>query len=182
MSSKSFHRVLEDRDVLGGDGVRVLKISQGSFTESFIKIQHQEACQDFTYHQSLFSSSKSHPGVFEDRDVLDGAGDGVKVLNISKGSLTKSFIKIQHLEVCQESTYPPSHFLDSWRKGMFLMEQEMVSKNSRYPREVLLKVSSRSNSRKLVKTLLPSKSLSGVLEERDVLDGAGDGVKELNIP
>ena len=97
-------------------------------------------------------SSKSFPGVLEDRDVLDGAGDGVKVLNISQGSFTKSFIKIQHLEVCQESTYPPSHFLESWRKGMILMELEMVSRNSRYPREVLLKVSSRSNIRKLVKT------------------------------
>ena len=120
LSSKHSPRVLEDGDVLDrvGVGVRVLKISLGSFTESFIT----------------------------------SAGDGVKVLNISQGSFTESFIKIQHLEVFQESTYPPSHFLESWRERMFLMELEMVSRNSRYPREVLLKVSSRSNIRKLVKT------------------------------
>ena len=65
---------------------------------------------------------------------------------------TESFIKIQHQEVCQDSTYPPSHFLESWRKGMFLMELEIVSRNLIYPREVSLKVSARSNIRKLVKT------------------------------
>ena len=143
MSSKSFTGVLEDRDVLdgAGDGVKVLNISMRSLTESFIKIQHHHL------------SSKSLPGVLEERDVLDGAGDGVKEHNISQGSLTESFIKIQHQEVCQDSTYPPSNFLESWRKGMFLMELEMVSRNSIYPREVLLKVSSRSNITKLVKTL-----------------------------
>ena len=35
---------------------------------------------------------------------------------------------------------------------MFLMKLEMVSEYSKYPREALLKVSSRSNNRKLVKT------------------------------
>ena len=100
----------------------------------------------------LKMSSKSFPGVLEDNDVLDGAGDGVKVLNISQGSFTESFMQIQHQEVSQDSTYPPSHFLESWRKVMFLMELEMVSGYSKYPREALLKVSSRSNIRKLVKT------------------------------
>ena len=97
-------------------------------------------------------SSKSFPGVLEDGDVLDGAGDGVKVLNIFQGSFTESFIKIQHLEVCQESTYPPSHFLESWLKGMFLMELEMVSWYLKYPKGASLKVSSISICRKLVKT------------------------------
>ena len=55
------------------------------------------------------------PGVLEDRDVLDGAGDGVKVLNISQGSFTESFIKIQHQEACQDFTYHQSLFLSSWR-------------------------------------------------------------------
>ena len=47
--------VLDDRDVLddAGDGVRVLKISLGSSTESFIKIQHQKPSQDCTYSISL---------------------------------------------------------------------------------------------------------------------------------
>ena len=100
----------------------------------------------------LHISSKSLPGVLQERDVLDGAGDGVKELNISQGSFTESFIKIQHQEVCQDSSYPPSNFLESWRKGMFLMELEIVSRNLIYPREVSLKVSSRYIIRKLAKT------------------------------
>ena len=59
------------------------------------------------------------------------------------------------------------------------MELEMVSK---YPREAFPQVSSRSNIRKLVKTHLSSKSFLGVLENRNVLDGAGDGVRVLKIP
>ena len=97
-------------------------------------------------------SSKSFTRVLEDRDALGEAGDGVKVLNISQRSFTESFIKIQHQEVCQDSTYPPSHFLEFWRKGMFLMELEMVSWYSKYPREAFLKVSSRYIIRKLAKT------------------------------
>ena len=56
LSSKSLLGVLKDRDVLdlAGDGVRALKILQGSFTESIIKIQHQEACQESIYPPSLF--------------------------------------------------------------------------------------------------------------------------------
>ena len=100
----------------------------------------------------LHLSSKSLPGVLVERDVLDGAGDGVIVLKISQGSFTESFIKIQHLEACQDPTYPPSLSLESWRKGMFLMELEMVSWSSKYPREASLKVTSRSIIRKLVKT------------------------------
>ena len=64
---------------------------------------------------------------------------------------------------------------------MLLMKLEMVSRYSIYPREALLKVSSRSNIRKTSRLHISSKSLPGVLQERDVLDGAGDGVKELNI-
>ena len=56
LSSKSLQGVLKDRDVLdlAGVGARALKILQGSFTESIIKIQHQEACQDSIYPPSLF--------------------------------------------------------------------------------------------------------------------------------
>ena len=56
LSSKSLPGVLKDRDVLDltGDGARALKILQGSFTESIIKIQHQEACQESIYPPSLF--------------------------------------------------------------------------------------------------------------------------------
>ena len=46
-------------------------------------------------------------------DVLDLAGDGAKVLKILQGSSTETFIKIQHLEACQDSTYSSSLFLES---------------------------------------------------------------------
>ena len=92
-------------------------------------------------------------GVLDDRDVLDDAGDGVRVLKIPLGSSSESFIKIQHQKPSQDCTYPPSLLLESWRTGMFLMELEMVSGYSEYPWEVLLKVSSRYIIRNLVKTL-----------------------------
>ena len=60
----------------------------------------------------------------------------------------EALLEDQHLEACHYSTYPPSHFLESWRKGMFLMELEMVSWYLKYPREALLKVSLKSNIRK----------------------------------
>ena len=60
---------------------------------------------------------------------------------------------------------------------MFLMKLEMVSRKSIYPWEVFQDPTSGSLSR----LHLSSKSLPGVLEERDVLDGARDGVKELKI-
>ena len=83
----------------------------------------------------------SLPGVLKDRDVLDLAVDGVRVVKILQGSFPESFIKILHQEPCQDSTSPPSLFLESWRTVMFLMELEMVSGYSKYPREALLKVS-----------------------------------------
>ena len=54
---------------------------------------------------------------------------------------------------------------------MFLMELEMMSGYSKYPREASLKVSSRSIIRKLAKTPHKSKSLSGVFEDMEVPDG-----------
>ena len=92
------------------------------------------------------------PEVLENRDVLDLDGDGVRVLKITQESFTESFIKIKHQEACQYSTYSQSLFLESWRKGMFLMELEMVSWYSKYARETSLKVLSRYIIRKLAKT------------------------------
>ena len=100
----------------------------------------------------LHLSSKSLPGVLENMDVLEEARDGVRVPNTSQGSLTESFIKIQHKDAYQDSPYHQSLFLESWRKGMFLMKQEMVSGYPKYPKEALLKVTSRSNTGNLVKT------------------------------
>ena len=79
--------------------------------------------------------------------IVNGAGDGVRVLTISIRSFTESFIKIQQ----QDSTYPPSLFLESWMIGLFLMELDMVFGYSKYQCGTSLKVSSRSNIRNLVK-------------------------------
>ena len=67
-------------------------------------------------------SSKCLPGVLKDVDVFDGAGDGVRVIIISIGSFTESFIKIQQQEPPQDSTCHPSVFLESWRTWMIVME------------------------------------------------------------
>ena len=64
---------------------------------------------------------------------------------------------------------------------MFLMTLEMVSGYSKYPWEVLLKVSSRSNIRNLVKIAPILQVSNWVLDDRDVLDDAGDGVRVLKI-
>ena len=72
-------------------------------------------------------------GVLDDRDVLDDAGDGDRVLKISLGSSTESLIKIQHQKLSQDCTYPSCQLLESWMTGMFLMMLEMVSGYSKYP-------------------------------------------------
>ena len=46
-------------------------------------------------------------GVFDDRDVLDDDGDGVRVLKIPLESSSESFIMIQHQKPSQDCTYPP---------------------------------------------------------------------------
>ena len=65
-------------------------------------------------------------------DVHDEARDGVMVFKISQGNFIESFIKIQHQETCQDSTYPPSLFLESWRTGRLLMKLKMVSGHPKY--------------------------------------------------
>ena len=60
-------------------------------------------------------SSKSLTGVLEDRDVLDGAGDGVRVLRIPLESFAESFIKIHYQEPSQDSKCQLSIFLESRR-------------------------------------------------------------------
>ena len=82
-----------ERDVLdgAGDGVMVLKISQGSFTESVIKIYHQEDSR----LSSLHISSKSLPGVLEDMEVPDGAGVGVGGSSIPIGTFPEDLMMIQ---------------------------------------------------------------------------------------
>ena len=43
---------------------------------------------------TILKISTSLPGALEDRDVLDGARDGVRVHKISLGGFPESFIKI----------------------------------------------------------------------------------------
>ena len=81
----------------------------------------------------LCLSSKSLPGVLDERDVLDGAGDGVMVLKISQGGFTESFIKIHHKEACKDYKYHQSLFLESWGTWRFLMDLEMVEGGLVYP-------------------------------------------------
>ena len=80
-------------------------------------------------------------------------------------SCCENFIKKQHQEACQDSTYPPSPFLESWRIWRFLKNLEIVSYDMYQPSEVVVKISSNSNIRNPIKTLLvlqvPSWSLGG---------------------
>ena len=80
-----------------------LEMVQGTHN-IYQKIQQQGHSQDSNYPPSLH-------GVLEDRDVLDGAVDGVRVLTISIGSFTENFLKTQHQEPHQDSTYHPSLYL-----------------------------------------------------------------------
>ena len=121
----------------------------------------------------LHLSSKYLPGVLDDVDVLDGAGDGVKVIIKSIGNFIESFIKIKHQEPCQDDTYPPRHLLESWRTWRFLMKQEMVSGGGEQSLEDSLKVSSRWNIRNIVQALFIVKHYG--------TDGTGQTVWIINI-
>merc|ERR1711915_234722 len=85
-------------------------------------------------------------------DVLYGPGYGVRWEGTSISSVCESFITIRHKEPCQDSTCPPSLFLESRRRWTFLMDLEKVSDGREHPSEVSVKVSSRSDIRNHVKT------------------------------
>ena len=55
----------------------------------------------------LYLSSKTPAGILEDMDVPDTLGDGVKLLERWPESLCENFKMIGHVEVSQDSTYPP---------------------------------------------------------------------------
>ena len=97
----------------------------------------------------LYLSSKHSPRVLEDGDVLDRVGVGVRVLNISLGSFTESFITSASLSRLYLSS---KSFPGVWEDWDVLGGAGDGSGYSKHPREALLKVSSRSNIRKLVKT------------------------------
>ena len=78
--------------------------------------------------------------------------DDVRVFEIFLENFPENFIRVNPQEPCQVYNFSPSPSLVSWRTGMFLIELEMVSEYSKYPRETLVKDSARSIFRKLVKT------------------------------
>ena len=83
----------------------------------------------------------------------------------SIGSVCESFINVWHWDPCQDSTCPPSLFLESRRTWTFLIDLEMVSDGREHPSELSVKVSSRSDIRNHVKTppvlQVTSRSLGG---------------------
>ena len=86
-------------------------------------------------------------------------------------------IKIGHQELSQDSIYTLNLFLESWRIWRFLMNLELVSDDRDHPSEASVKVSSRSNIRDPVKTPFIIQSLPGVLEDMEVPDEPGGGVR-----
>ena len=59
-------------------------------------------------------SFKSLPGVLEDMEVPDKVGNDVRGLGQPLGSFLVSFMKIKHLEPCQDSQCPFDPF---WSLG-----------------------------------------------------------------
>ena len=110
-------------------------------------------------------SLKTLPGVLKDMEVPDEPGDGF-IWHVSIiWSCSENFIKIQHQEPCKDSTHPPCPFLESWRRCRLVTNLEIVSYDMYQSYLVAVKISSKSNIRNPVKTLLvlivPSWSLGG---------------------
>ena len=99
--------------------------------EIFILIQHQKPIKTPL-------SSKFLPGVLEEMMFL---------MNLKVES-----IGTQHQKPCQDSTCPPSLFLESWRTWKFLMNLEMLSYDRDHNSEASVKVSSRSKIRNPINT------------------------------
>ena len=130
-------------------------------------------------------SAKSLPGAMDNIKVPDGPGDGVKWMLVSTWTLVSCHV------LCQDSTYQSNLFLKSWRTLMFLLELEMVSnkweyfyksfmihsqvpfQDSTYPSSLRGQWDSWTMSR----ICISSKTLPGVLEDINVSDWPGAGVK-----
>ena len=90
-----------------------------------------------------------------------------------------NFIKIQPQEHCHDTTYPPSPLLESWSIGWFLTTWRWCHMTCINPLKLLWKISSKSNVLNPMRTYMSSKSLSGVLEDIEVPDKPGDGVRSM---
>ena len=119
--------------------------------------------------------------------VPDGPGDGVKWMLVS----TWTLVKVSCHVLCQDSTYQSNLFLKSWRTLMFLLELEMVSNKWEYFYESFMIHSQvpfqdstypsilggQWDSWTMSRICMSSKSLPGVLEDINVSDWPGVGVK-----
>ena len=114
--------VLEDGEFLIGVEM-VLGYSKYPW-EAFLTVSSRSNIRKFVKTPPILQVSS---GVLEDRGVLDGDRDGVRLLKIPLRFITESFIKIQHQKAYHDSHYPSSILLESWRTWVFLMEVEMVS-------------------------------------------------------
>ena len=118
----------------------ILQVSWGSWIiwKWFLVTQNSPRKYHWKFHKDwtsgtlsrLHLSSKSLPGVLEDMEVPDESGNGFWWLRIPLESITENFIKIGHQEPCQNSTYPPNLFLESWRTWRFLTNLKMVPGDS----------------------------------------------------
>ena len=71
-------------------------------------------------------------------EIPGGPGDGDRWEGTSIKSASESFIKIGLQEPCQDSTCPPSFFLNSRRTWTFLMDLKMVYDDSENSSVILL--------------------------------------------
>ena len=97
-------------------------------------------------------SSKSNPGVLEDRLVPDTVDIGVNMLRYVLWSNTVNFINFWVEKVHQDSLCPRSPTLESWRTGWFLIPLTLVSMFLEMHSKHILKVSFNSDMHNTFKT------------------------------
>ena len=79
----------------------------------------------------------------------------LEVVSYDRDHSSEAYLKVSsrsnmHQKPCQDSTCPPSLFLESWRTWRFLINLEVVSDDKYHPSKADLKVSTRSVIRNLV--------------------------------
>ena len=102
-----------------GDGLGRVETSQ----ECLLQVWR---CKLIKSLSRVLLSSKSPPGVLEDKDIPETLGDRTIRVETSQGMFAASLKMIGWQKACQDSFCPPSFFLESWRTRMFLRHFEMV--------------------------------------------------------
>ena len=153
----------------------LLKLSEASIFPSFLFLKSWRTWRFLMVLGPLFLKVSSLVlQSMKEMEVPGKPGDGV-IWHVSTLRYScENFIQIQHQEPNQDSTCPPSPFLESWRTWRLLTNPEMVSYDMFQFYEVVVKILSKYNIMNSDQTL-PTKSLSGVLEER------GAPVKTLSV-